>query len=38
MKLITLAVVASVAFLVAGCVHAGKSPIPIGKQPVVTKY
>lgn len=36
MKIITLAVVASIALLAGGCMHFGKAPI--GKAPVVTKY
>jgi hypothetical protein len=36
MKIITLAVICSVALLAGGCSQYGKAPI--GKTPVVTKY
>ena len=38
MKVITLAIVASVALLAGGCMHDLVGKAPIGKQPVVTKY
>jgi hypothetical protein len=37
-KLLVLAISASFAVAVAGCTHTGVGKMPIGKEPIVTKY